>query len=62
MNAGGPAPLVLKSILLDVTPFKYICDAPVVGEPVPVKDKVGLLNWSAASPSMVPATPVAVKT
>ena len=44
MNAGKPDPFVLKSILFDVPPFKYICDAPVVGDPVPVKDNVGLLN------------------
>ena len=50
VNAGAPAPFVLKSILFDVPPFRYICDAPVVGDPVPVNDNVGLLNCSAGSP------------
>jgi hypothetical protein len=50
VNAGAPPPFVLKSILLEVPPFRYICEAPVVGDPVPVNDNVGLLNCSAGSP------------
>ena len=48
--AGAATPAVAKSILLEVPPFRYICDAPVVGDPVPVNDNVGLLNCSAGSP------------